>query len=502
MNTLFGRRGLIQFLAVATTAAAYASSAAAEPAPQPKSVERLPSVNSSAGTSTPSAMSTTADSSHKAASPRKSAKEPSFFDPPEFVLRFPGSVVPASYEAESNVSAEMAAEMAAGDCGKKPVVDCEKACPCDNWWPDGWAWAPCCKRPGEITFKPGLRLQPRYMYDDLFHENDFFIRRFRLKASGNIFDLGTYGAELKVDSSERFNVGLDPVEEREDALDPLGNPTPVVENAWLDFTCLEDVAYLKVGLYDIPFSRNALTSDSKLLFMDRTLIFDALATKGMADNTVGVMLHGRPFGGYVEYSIGAFDNIRFDYLVRNSNDLMPAGRFALYLLDPAMSRSGTELSNGYADYKESYLGQGQRLVIAGNFAALPNIIEPFAARTFDMYAWGTDVLFNTGPFIFQAEYDWFTQDGTDGTVDVVGDGWYVQAGYIFTNCWELAARYQTLSDPINRINGFEDVQWTSLGVNYYIHEHNLKVQMDYTWKDEDGVEIDNDVVQVQLQLDF
>jgi hypothetical protein len=35
-----------------------------------------------------------------------------------------------------------------------------------------------------------------------------------------------------------------------------------------------------------------------------------------------------------------------------------------------------------------------------------------------------------------------------------------------------------------------------------IHEHALKVQMDHTWKNELGTDIDNDGFQVQLQLDF
>ena len=51
---------------------------------------------------------------------------------------------------------------------------------------------------------------------------------------------------------------------------------------------------LRAGLYDFVFSRDALTSDSKLLLMDRSLIKDALTVLGFADNTVGVLVHGRP----------------------------------------------------------------------------------------------------------------------------------------------------------------------------------------------------------------
>ncbi len=393
------------------------------------------------------------------------ADERSFFDPPEFVARFEGSGIAVS---------------PAGDCDA-----CGGACQRNGGSYGAGYLPPCCTRPGEISFKPGLRLQSRYLYNDINNNNDFFIRRFRMKGSGQAFDVAKYGAELKIDSSERFGVG---------------NPRPIVENAWLDFTLLESTAYLKVGLYDIPFSRNALTSDSKLLFMDRTLIKFALTTIGMADNTVGVMVHGRPFGGYFEYSLGGFDNIRFDRTGKNSNQFMPAGRIAWYLLDPATGGSTSALSDGYADYRESYLGQGRRLVVGANFATLSNVIQ--GASEFDVHAWGVDVLFNSGPFVVQAEYDWFIENGLGGNLDLRGDGWYVQGGYLFDSCWELAARYQSLDDPINLVAASGQVEWTSIGLNYYIHEHNLKIQTNYIWKNEYATEVDNDVYQLQLQLDF
>lgn len=99
------------------------------------------------------------------------------------------------------------------------------------------------KRPGEITFKPGLRLQPRYTYDGETHNHDFFIRRFRLKGGGEVYDVAHYYAELKIDSTKKFGGDV--------------NPSAVVENAWLDFPLYEDYVFLHVGLYDIPFSRKA-----------------------------------------------------------------------------------------------------------------------------------------------------------------------------------------------------------------------------------------------------
>ena len=203
---------------------------------------------------------------------------------------------------------------------------------------------------GDLTFKPGVRIQPRYMYDSGNSNNDFFIRRFRLKGAGSAYGVAKYGVELKIDNEGRFAV----------------SPTARVENAWLDFPVADDQAFLRAGLYDIPFSRNALTSDSKLLFMDRTLIKEQLTAVGMADNTIGLMLHGRPYCGQFEYAFGIFDNDQFERFglagTKESDQLMPAGRVVWNVLDPMKP------PEGYADYYESYLGKGQRLELGANAA--------------------------------------------------------------------------------------------------------------------------------------
>jgi Phosphate-selective porin O and P len=331
-----------------------------------------------------------------------------------------------------------------------------------------------------LTFTPGVRIQPRYEYDANFSNNDFFIRRFRLKGSGSAYGVAKYGVELKIDNTNRFEA----------------NPTASVENAWLDFPVVVDSAYLRAGLYDIPISRNALTSDSKLLLMDRSLIKEALTGIGFADNTVGVMLHGRPYEGLYEYDIGVFDNVFFEKVgaagTRQSDELMPAGRFMVCLMDPAGP------PEGYADYKESYLGQGQRLDIAVNGGHLGDAFDA-AIEYENISALGGDLFFNSGRYVFQTEFDWFVEDLAGGG-EIVGDGWYVQGGYLLGCLWhslaEAVVRYQTLDLDTN----VDTLRWTSMGMNFYIREHNLKVQTDYTFRD--GGLLDDDVFAVQLQLEF
>src|SRR5262245_52207789 len=347
----------------------------------------------------------------------------------------------------------------------------------------------------EITFKPGLRVQTRYVHDGGTNNNDIAIQRFRLKASGEAWK-AKYGVEMKIDGTGRTNA----------------NPSAQVENAWLDYAVSPEYLIGRAGLYDVPFSRDALTSDSKLLFMDRSLIKDALTGFGLADNGIGVMVRGRPIGGHVEYNVGGFNNESFDGLGvfgrgrGSSGKIMPVARIGAELLDP-------EPIGGYADYKASYIGQGKRLAIGLNGAQLSDAEQRVSVNNvnvlqeFDIYAWGTDLFFNWGPYTLQAEYDWFR---LTGDVDRSNWGWYVQGAYLIeplkkalaeTAPWfpdvELAGRYQQLDA---RSFSPEEEKRTSIGFNTYIHDHNLKVQTELSFRQLQH-SADSKVATVQLQLD-
>jgi hypothetical protein len=349
----------------------------------------------------------------------------------------------------------------------------------------------------EITFKPGLRLQGRYVHDGGTNNNDLAVQRFRLKAAGDAWK-AKYGLEFKIDGTGRTGA----------------SPSAAVENAWLDYALLPALVG-RAGLYDVPFSRDALTSDSKLLFMDRSLIKDALTAYGLADNGIGVMARGRPLGGHLEYAVGAFNNDQFGGLNsgsgRKSGWAMPVGRIAVELLDPAPA-------GGYADYKASYVGQGRRLTIGGNAEWLGNAENRTNAglqdQEFDVYALGTDLFFNWGPWTLQGEYDFFRQTGN---VDRSNWGWFVQGGYLLEPLnkgvaefapWfpdlELAGRYQMVDAKSVRVAGdlpSEREQRSSIGLNAYIHDHNLKVQTELSFRQLER-SADSKLYQVQLQLDF
>lgn len=334
---------------------------------------------------------------------------------------------------------------------------------------------------GDITFTPGLRLQPRYDYDNSDNNNDFYIARVRIKGGGKAFGLASYFMEVKIDNVGRFN----------------RSQNAQVENAWIDFA-LKPAVSIRAGLYDMVFSRNALTSDSKLLIMDRSLIKDALTVLGLADNTIGVLVHGRPAGGRFTYGLGIFDNLGFEVAesegttARKADGAMTTGRFVVDLLDPAKP-------GGYGDYQGSYIGQGQRLSLGANAAYLSKLV--IGEDEFNLYAWGLDLFFNKGPATFAAEYATYKEDVKAGEAEKVdGAGWYAQTGYLIGGIFEPAVQYQEL-DPNQNVSN-DKLKWTTAGFNLYLRGHSMKIQVDYIFKKEEGTKIDNDLFQLQLQLDF
>ena len=330
----------------------------------------------------------------------------------------------------------------------------------------------------KITFTPGFRLQVRYIHDRESGKNEFFVARLRLKAKGELFHTVRYYTEFKIDNLGRSG----------------RNPTAELENAWLEYSVAPNFA-IRAGLYDAPFSRNALTSDSKLLLMDRSLIKDALTSVGFADNTTGLLGHGRPFKGRLEYSIGIFNNEKFRTIgapgANRSDYMMPAGRVVFHFLDPAPR-------GGYADYQSSYVGKGKRLSIGANSAYLRKARD--SVNEFNVLGWGADLFFSTGPFTVEAEYDRLRKELIGGNSDIQVDGWYVQAGYLVWRRVEFTARHQQLDPnvfvPNNRL------RWTSVGSNIYIRGHNLKMQIEYTFRRGPGQVVKTDVLQIQMQADF
>jgi phosphate-selective porin len=324
---------------------------------------------------------------------------------------------------------------------------------------------------GYLTF--GLREQFLFENDEVTGTNDFSIRRSRFKVKGSILSQTRFKVEYKFD-----DIGREGKESKGEAEDISF------------FYDLQDMnANVRIGLYDAPFSRGSLTSDSKLLFVDRSLLHDMYKDQGLADNTIGIQLSGLA-ADRLEYSIGLFDSEKYD---AETNNLMPMARLVGHLLDPEKG-----------EYEASRPGSEDNHLNVGISSGMLDSIDDGGGR-FDLWGTEADVYLSMANGIScQAEYGTFDRDFEGGS-SITSEGYYAQAGYrlpwnLGPGTPEVAYRFQRMDEddsaPGDRTTG------NTIGINWYRLGHNLKVQADYTFYEREDSAGDGGAFRIQLQVDF
>ncbi len=141
------------------------------------------------------------------------------------------------------------------------------------------------------------RLQPRFETDKvplktggMDTQNQFFIRRTRLQVNGKVLKC-FFKIHWKLDN-----------------VNQIGKTSSAqAEDAYIECPLAGDLLGVRVGLYDMPFSRDLLVSDEKQIATDRGMVSDMPSSLGLADNTYGITLYGKAIN-HLEYRAGIYDN--------------------------------------------------------------------------------------------------------------------------------------------------------------------------------------------------
>jgi hypothetical protein len=330
----------------------------------------------------------------------------------------------------------------------------------------------------DFSLQLGLRLQPRMEVERFTSTTnrdwirDFLIRRTRLKANGKMLR-AAYNFEWRIDRTDAL------------LLAPL--PPAAVENAWIQYPLGRGVE-IRAGLYDLPYSRDRLTSDSRQLAVDRGAVSNVLDAVGMADNAVGFDFRGRVRGGRAQYAVGMFDN-----------RLITA------------SRQDLPMVTGRLDF---------------NFGSTADVFQDCHFGTDSWYSLGLN-----GSWHGELENDlggdddWNAAAGVDGMVDVPLGGarvfgrgeinrlrfapaaggnsldttvWSAGGGLLINQRFQPIVRYdQVLRDEAE---GGGSINVTYVGANYYQNQHSLKLQADVRLQSGTGEPVDG--ARLQAQLDF
>lgn len=332
----------------------------------------------------------------------------------------------------------------------------------------------------DFSMELGLRLQPRMEIEwipgaanDV--QRDFLVRRARLKAAGKMKG-AKYGFEWKVDQTDRAS-----------ATTVSTIPTAAVENAWIQYPLSGNVE-LKAGLYDAPFSRDLLTSDSKHLAVDRGAVSAVPSALGLVDNVVGLEVVGKVREGRAQYMVGAFDN-----------RTIPGG-----FQDVPMVAGRLDLNFGSTKdvFQDAHFGEDSWYSVGVNGSYQGSIEDASGADDGSNAAIGVDGMIDVpmggGRFFARAEANNISTEPPPGGGSIETTVWMIGAGYLIGQRFQPFLRFDEihLDDAV----GGATTDITYVGANFYQNGHGLKIQGDLRFQSGTGESLDG--ARLQSQIDF
>jgi hypothetical protein len=319
-----------------------------------------------------------------------------------------------------------------------------------------------------------IRTSYRHSSDDYYtggmgmpDESGFQLDNVRLEIQGDVSD--NYGYKISFDFGGGYGGGGIGVP-------PHGNGavngTGTLRDAYATWKIAEGIKG-KLGRFKEPLVNSALVSENHLLFIDRTAIGFALNQRDL-----GLAVNGNfdVLGWYLAFQDGADGQAdEHKYTARITANL--AGQSGNTLIEGAYGAGdNTVVAVGLAYQDDTFLDDGTIVVAEASL--------------------------NMGPFYLGAEIADFDK-GTTGAfgrtlyINDVSDTtpWDVSASFRITPDWEVAARYEDTDDV-------DDTTSYALGLDYYVHGHDVKWQAQWRKINTDNAVGDSDQLGIGMSLTF
>lgn len=352
---------------------------------------------------------------------------------------------------------------------------------------------------GEKFVKIGGRIQMQYKYQNPNNgqsTDDLFFRRFRPYIEGSVHK----------DWKGKFQFDLGKAN---------GNNEVALKDVYMQYS--GGPAKVTIGNTNFPFSREFLTSSKRQELVERTFVGDH--NYGTPDRQMGIKLNGSINDKVIDWALmgakGAIDpdnrKLDFDTLANKNSDFnqgwMVGGRVDYNPFGYLKMSQGAFSSDLKATI--SLAAFGWRNDNNNNAAALGNN-NPASKADVDKVD-GVEVsgAFRLGGISVDAEYNRFNADLVQGGIS---SGLYANSKTTLTN-WSVEGGYMVLPAQLEMVaayqsqdaDGYADI-WNrqSVGANYFIHKHDVKVQLTYEMnQNRNGVRnADEDVVYLQSQYVF
>ncbi len=343
--------------------------------------------------------------------------------------------------------------------------------------------------------KFGFRFQTLYVGRSFENSNSWeenlLIRRSRLKFDGFVF---APNVEYKVE------LGLSNRDTRSGQIPQSGNTANIILDAVLKWKFAPNWA-LWAGQTKLPGNRERVISSQKLQFADRSLV----NSRFNLDRDIGLQLrHKSKLGSMVIKeaiaistgegrditSINEFDGRQYTGRL----ELLPFGEFTSkgdYFGADLKREPTPKLSIGVTgDFNNKTVRSRGNL---GSFLSDADG-NPISS---DLTTIFVDAIFKYKGWSIASEY---VNRNTSSKVDGFGYGTGITAstGFLFSNNFEIAGRYTTIS-PISNSSSISETDEYMIGLSKYVKGHSLKVQSDLSYT---NVETGNNFIMFRLQFEL
>ncbi len=356
---------------------------------------------------------------------------------------------------------------------------------------------------------------------------DFFLRRSRVGFQGKINEDLSWRVWFAYD-----NVGLDPhtALAKNNNIGLVGvntnNQQFYLWDAFFTYALHKKWANITVGYFRPQVGRESITAGFEVNSFEKALTNfyprQHLVGTGPGRETgvnIGGLYNDEKGKWGINYNFGVFNTDKFSSGSGGDN-LLYTARVALSLGDPEMKKYGM-------GYKVNYFGKRNGITFAVNYAYQGRSKDTNTFPLADTTKWtntsiqfksnqliGFDILANYKDFTFNAEYDELKREFDVSSLNYKDKVWHVRAGYNFTlpnkTILEPAITYSEWKGDATSLNGNGKFKVTDIGLNWYIKQNNLKLNLHYVNQDgskksaytTNGTDKAGDYIGVGLQLIF
>lgn len=220
-------------------------------------------------------------------------------------------------------------------------------------------------------------------------------------------------------------------------------------------------ARVRVGQFKAPFGFETLFSDAALHTPERTLGSDRL-TPG---RQLGVQLFGDLAGKRIAYAAGAFNGLGTNTNVNDDEGFVGVARLSGTLVDTKPLRWSIG-ANGLR-------GDDRNVPVAPELGFANNVFRG------EREAFGIDTQLVAGPFELWAER-------LEGRFDPEGGPRRKATSHMLLGTWSITDRIQAVGRWDELEAGGNDFTTWTLGTNYFIKGHDLKLQLHWMKGEDEG----------------